>query len=388
MIEVTVKFSNKLSPSDPHKNAVLIIGQRHHLVTVPYEEISLKFGTRVTKELYDSAMDQIKGSLLDVVPLYMKYANLAKINAKCSRHNTPSHCHTLSKFVKCHSTGKDEYIVVVCEYKHLLASACAVARTYPVYCKKSHRTPYSVTVEFIVCDSSNYSKHLPLTDADISCLQAAADAVRTAGKIVDTPCNEMHTDAFLEEIHKVGEALGIKPEVIRGEDLQKRGFGGLYAVGKAAEHPPALAILSHTVRGAKETIAWVGKGIVYDTGGLFIKSRSSMPGMKRDCGGAAGILGAFYLAVKMGFKENLHAIFCLAENSVGPLATRPDDVITLYSGKTVEVNNTDAEGRLVLGDGCLCQERFASHNDRRYGYFDWSSRCGNRSLSCSIADKQ
>ncbi|GFW72435.1 probable aminopeptidase NPEPL1 [Trichonephila clavipes] len=126
---------------------------------------------------------------------------------------------------------------------------------------------------------------------------------------------------------------------------------GLYAVGKAAEHPPVLAILSHTVRGAKETIAWVGKGIVFDTGGLFIKSRSTMPGMKRDCGGAAGILGAFYLTVKMGFKENLHAIFCLAENAVGPLATRPDDVITLYSGKTVEVNNTDAEGRLVLGDG-------------------------------------
>ncbi|GBN92378.1 putative aminopeptidase NPEPL1, partial [Araneus ventricosus] len=162
---------------------------------------------------------------------------------------------------------------VVCEYKHLLASACAVARSYPGYCKKSAGTSYTVTVEFIVCDSANYSKHLPLTDADISCLQAAADAVRTAGRIVDTPCNEMHTDAFLEEIYKVGEALGIRPEVIRGEELQKRGFGGLYAVGKAAEHPPALAILSHTVRGAKETIAWVGKGIVYDTGGLFIKPR-------------------------------------------------------------------------------------------------------------------
>ena len=76
-----------------------------------------------------------------------------------------------------------------------------------------------------------------------------------------------------------------------------------------------------------------------------------MPGMKRDCGGAAGILGAFYLAVKSGFKENLHAIFCLAENAVGPLATKPDDIHTLYSGRTVEINNTDAEGRLVLADG-------------------------------------
>ncbi|XP_055949477.1 probable aminopeptidase NPEPL1 isoform X2 [Argiope bruennichi] len=351
MVEVTVKFSNKLAPSDPLKNGVLIIGQRQHLITVPFEEVFMKFGTRVTKELYDSAMDQIKGCHLDLVPLYMKYANLAKINAKCSRHNTPSHCHILSKFIKCHSTGKDEYIVVVCEYKYLLASACAVARSYPVYSKKSVSSSYTVTVEFIVCDSNNSSKHLPLTDADINCLQAAGDAVRTAGRIVDTPCNEMHTDLFLEEIYKIGDALNIRPEVIRGEELRKRGFGGLSAVGRAAEHPPALAILSHTVRGAKETIAWVGKGIVYDTGGLFIKARSSMPGMKRDCGGAAGILGAFYLAVKMGFKENLHAIFCLAENAIGPLATRPDDIIKLYSGKTVEVNNTDAEGRLVLGDG-------------------------------------
>lgn len=76
-----------------------------------------------------------------------------------------------------------------------------------------------------------------------------------------------------------------------------------------------------------------------------------MPGMKRDCGGAAGILGAFYAAVKQGFGQNLHAIFCLAENSVSDRSTRPDDIHTLYSGLTVEISNTDAEGRLVLSDG-------------------------------------
>jgi len=76
-----------------------------------------------------------------------------------------------------------------------------------------------------------------------------------------------------------------------------------------------------------------------------------MPGMKRDCGGVAGVLGAFYLAVKQGFSQNLHAILCLAENAVSDRATRPDDIHTLYSGKTVEINNTDAEGRLVVSDG-------------------------------------
>lgn len=103
-----------------------------------------------------------------------------------------------------------------------------------------------------------------------------------------------------------------------------------------------------------------------------------MPGMKRDCGGAAGILGAFYAAVKANFSHNLHAVFCLAENAVGPDATkyvnqticlietaykqilyfsRPDDIHTLYSGRTVEINNTDAEGRLVLADGVAYAHR-------------------------------
>merc|ERR1712165_102777 len=138
---------------------------------------------------------------------------------------------------------------------------------------------------------------------------------------------------------------------IQGEDLANQGFGGIYGVGKAAIHAPALVVLSHTPKDAQKTVAWVGKGIVYDTGGLSIKGKTQMPGMKRDCGGAAGILGAFYAAVKQGFSQNLHAIFCLAENAVGDRATRPDDIHTLYSGKTVEINNTDAEGRLVVSDG-------------------------------------
>lgn len=84
--------------------------------------------------------------------------------------------------------------------------------------------------------------------------------------------------------------------------------------------------------------------------------------MKRDCGGAAGILGAFYAAVQSKFSENLHAIFCLAENAVCDRSTRPDDIHTLYSGRTVEINNTDAEGRLVVSDGVVYANRDLSAN--------------------------
>jgi len=240
--------------------------------------------------------------------------------------------------------------VIVCERSEVFASACAVARAFPLYSRKSGQSGHksNITVEFLLVGPGSEQA---LTSAETSCLNDAAYGIQLAARIVDAPCSEMHTDAFLEEIQRVGEALGIKPVVIQGEELNRRGFGGIYGVGKAAAHLPALAILSHTPEGAKKTIAWVGKGIVYDTGGLCIKAKTAMVNMKRDCGGAAGILGAFYAAIKQGFRDNLHALFCLAENSVGPLATRPDDIHTLYSGRTVEINNTDAEGRLVLGDG-------------------------------------
>jgi probable aminopeptidase NPEPL1 len=138
--------------------------------------------------------------------------------------------------------------------------------------------------------------------------------------------------------------------VIRGTDLQERGFGGLWGVGKAAPHPPALVILEHCPEGVSETspsVCMVGKGIVFDTGGLSIKPTAGMCGMKRDMGGAAGILGAFRaLALSGGCGKRVAALLCLAENSVGTESTRNDDILTLYSGKTVEINNTDAEGRL------------------------------------------
>ena len=105
------------------------------------------------------------------------------------------------------------------------------------------------------------------------------------------------------------------------------------------------------------TIPVFGKGIVYDTGGLSLKGKEHMPGMKGDMGGATAVLGAFAAAARTTSDTAIVAALCLAENSVGPDATRPDDILHLYSGKTVEVNNTDAEGRLVLGDGVAWMSR-------------------------------
>lgn len=205
----------------------------------------------------------------------------------------------------------------------MFASACAVARAFPLYSRKTGAEPTqsTVNIEFILFENDSISTE-GLTESDVACLDATAAGIRLSARIVDAPCNDMNVSHFIEEVKKVAADLGKVPRIIRGEELNLRGFGGIYGVGKAAAVPPALVVLAHEPVGATESYAWVGKGIVYDTGGLSIKAKTSMPGMKRDCGGAAAILGAFHAIVKAGFEQTLYAVFCLAENAVGPNSTR------------------------------------------------------------------
>ncbi|XP_018913998.1 probable aminopeptidase NPEPL1 isoform X2 [Bemisia tabaci] len=360
----SLSFSASLSKSDPLNSPVLIIGQVKNLQKVKFRDISCKLEPRVTEEVYLSALVALHPSPTDSIPLYLNLATIAALPSKSSRHNSASSPHSITKIVKSATFGVNEYIVIVCEKSDVFASACAVARAFPLYSRKTSKpssvdsatqtVPATVTVEFIIVGESENEGDLSLTSSDLQTLEAAAKGIRLTAKIVDIPCNEMNVDDFLMEIKAIKNELGsVSLTIIRGEELKEQGFGGIYGVGKAASVPPALAVLSHTPPRATETVAWVGKGIVYDTGGLSIKGKTTMPGMKRDCAGAAAVLGAFYTVVKLGYRQNLHAVFCLAENSVGPKATRPDDIHTLYSGRTVEINNTDAEGRLVLADGVV-----------------------------------
>lgn len=348
MGKVDVKFAEGLTPSDPKDHPVLIVGKLLNLKMIPYESLKCKLSPRVDAQTYEASLATLQNA--DSCPLWLNAASIATVPAKATRHNTPSRAHAISKIVKSNLPGSgNESVVLVTTRNELFASACAIARVFPEYNMKTISTPppppRTVTVEIVLASGESISRE------EIEALENAAKSVRLTARIVDAPCSVMHTDAFLQEVVVVGNELQLSPLIIRGEELREKGFGGIHGVGKAAVNPPALVVLSHTPAGATTTVAWVGKGIVYDTGGLSMKTKTTMPGMKADCGGAAGILGAFALAVKSGFRENLHAVFCLAENAVGPKAQRPDDVVTMYSGRTVEVNNTDAEGRLVLGDG-------------------------------------
>lgn len=285
--------------------------------------------------------------------------SLVLLPSACSRHNAPSRCHALGAAVKDVKGSKSTLVVIVVDDEALaFAQLIAAGRQFPLF---------SLTAKQPEAQAVSIVAHFPLPSCTSSVAQLITSSevtirhIRLAQQLVDTPPNLLHCDAYVSTCRELAAAAGCGLQVIQGRDLEAAGLGGLWGVGKAAEHLPALVILSHYPEGCSaETegaVCLVGKGIVYDTGGLSIKTpTTSMAGMKTDMGGSAAVLGAFLTAVadtsSHPLVRPLHALLCIAENAVGPLATRPDDIHRLLSGKTVEVNNTDAEGRLVLADGC------------------------------------
>jgi len=270
----------------------------------------------------------------------------------CSHHNTPARPDAITELLQKHApkSGDLGLLLVLDDAAHEFAAGCAVAPAFPAYSRKAKADEGRRTVRVALTTAEQAIPPNPL-------ITQASDGIRLAARLVDMPASELHTDAFVAEALAVAESLGVETTVISGEALRDRGFGGLWNVGMTSEHPPALVVLSHLPEGATRTVSWVGKGIVYDTGGLSIKGKNGMPGMKRDMAGAAAMLGAFDAAVRAGFPDRLHLLLCLAENVIGPGAFRPDDILTMYAGKTVEINNTDAEGRLVLADGVAYAQR-------------------------------
>lgn len=274
----------------------------------------------------------------------------AALPEHCSRHNSPSRAWAIPGLVRGALPRKDGVVLLALEdAAYGLASCLAVARTVPLYSARSGPT---VTRTLSVVP---WGPEGVVVDPG---LQRAVEGLRLAARLVDMPCAELHTDALVAEAEAVAARVGARCEVIQGEALIAAGLGGLWGVGKAAVHKPALVLLERPGRPGARTVAWVGKGLVYDTGGLSLKAKESMPGMKGDMGGAAAVLGAFAAAADV--PERILAVLCIAENAIGPEATRPDDILRMHSGRTVEVNNTDAEGRLVLADGLswlLARER-------------------------------
>jgi probable aminopeptidase NPEPL1 len=149
----------------------------------------------------------------------------------------------------------------------------------------------------------------------------------------------------------LGETKGVKVTMIEGDKLLEAGLRGIHAVGRGAIAPARMLVASWNVKADGPHVVLVGKGVTFDTGGLHIKPRGGMEGMKADMGGAAAVLGAFRVLTRSGHAGKLSLVLCIAENAVDERSYKPDDILRMHSGKTVEINNTDAEGRLLLADG-------------------------------------
>lgn len=186
-----------------------------------------------------------------------------------------------------------------------------------------------------------------------SALQRAArvaEAVAWARDLVNEPSAGKSPADIAALARKVGRASGLEVEVLSGAKLAAQRLGGVIGVGQGSERPPRFVRLSYEPAGAKATVALVGKGVVFDSGGLSIKPASGMETMKTDMSGAAAVIAAMSALRDLDVKVRVVGYCPLVENMPSGSAIRPGDVLRMRNGKTVEVLNTDAEGRLILAD--------------------------------------
>ena len=178
--------------------------------------------------------------------------------------------------------------------------------------------------------------------------------------LINTPPSHLTPETFCKAISDAvkeagGASIGLKVNVMNESQLKSKGYGGITAVGQGSVNPPRLLSITYTPKSgkAKKKYAFVGKGITFDTGGLALKPALGMEAMKSDMSGAAAVCAATIAIALLELPVAIETWAPLAENMVSDTATRPSDVITMYGGKTVEVLNPDAEGRLVLGDALV-----------------------------------
>ncbi|WP_285116427.1 leucyl aminopeptidase [Leifsonia sp. fls2-241-R2A-40a] len=190
-------------------------------------------------------------------------------------------------------------------------------------------------------------------DALVSRASAVAEAASLVKDLVNIPPLDLYPATFADRAEAAAADLPVNVTVWDEEQLAADGFGGILGVGQGSTRPPRLVKVSYSPDGATRHLALVGKGITFDSGGLSLKPPTGMVGMKYDMTGAATVLAVALAAARLALPVRVTAWLCLAENMPSGSAIRPNDVLRIRGGRTVEVLNTDAEGRLVLADGLV-----------------------------------
>lgn len=201
----------------------------------------------------------------------------------------------------------------------------------------------------VISEITLVSKHEPRRDA----VQPGVDAVAIVRDLVTEVPNILSPDELARRVVDLSKGAELRIDVLDEHALEREGYGGILGIGAGSSRPPRLVIVRYTPKNATRHLALVGKGITFDTGGLSIKPANSMIGMKYDMTGAATVFAATRAIAERKLPISVTAWLCIAENMPSGTAIRPNDVITIRGGKTVEVTNTDAEGRVVMADGLV-----------------------------------
>ena len=188
--------------------------------------------------------------------------------------------------------------------------------------------------------------------------EATARAVNRTRDLANTPPGHLPPAELVARALADVKGLPVKTQVLDEKQLRAGGYGGIVGVGQGAQRPPRLLRLEYRPKGAKKHIAVVGKGITFDSGGISIKGASAMDEMKFDMCGAAAVFGALRAAAELKLRLNVVGVVPACENLPSGTANKPGDIVTSMSGQTIEVLNTDAEGRLILCDALTYAERF------------------------------
>eukprot|EP00796_Vickermania_ingenoplastis_P004825 gene4826-3465_t len=368
-IQSTVNFKSTLTftdvashPASKVSSAAVLIGSVEHLQDSSVH--SLPIYTPVVAEAISRIKEDKAITVLTQLPGRQDFVTVSvvAVSTKASRNNCPFRPECYGAGVKAavgnlSSEGEQTLDVFV---------RAPAGAEVPITCGIARGTPHSFSEISGAAAKSFLSQRVTFnilfsaTTVPAEELQILATSVQLCQRLVDAPTDLLDTITFAEIARGYAQALGVEFHAIEGEKLREEGYGGIYGVGKAAEYPPALVTLRyrnpHAVNG--KNVALVGKGLVYDCGGLALKYPATiMSNMKTDMGGAGAVFSGF-VAIVRSIKAaryqgiaNLSVTLCLAENAIGPRAFRNDDILRLKSGKTVEVFNTDAEGRICLGDG-------------------------------------
>ncbi len=332
----------------------LLSGIRHLVVVAPARRLGK---AQLPSKLFDRRQQQLllalaaqakpgqRGSTASSLLGEDMWLHVAVLPDVLSRYNSPARADSIRFTVeqlKLGKKGKVGVVLLLDDPSHALAAANAVSRALPAFDVRSEPARLKVVIGAFGPDGK-FVRADDRTEQTVAC-------ARDSAILVDTPPSELDPKHLAARARAL---VGKGPKVVEivGDELVRQGLGGIHAVGRAATEPPRMLVFTGGGERRGPHVALVGKGICFDTGGLHIKARGMMETMKADMGGAAALLGAFRVLLAEDHPCRLSLVLCIAENAVDARSYKPDDIVRMHSGKTVEINNTDAEGRLLLADG-------------------------------------